>query len=877
MATYLYKLGRWCARHAWATVLAWVLVLGLLAGSAGALMKPFTSEMKIPGAPFQTVLDDLRTEIPAAAGGVGTVVFTTTDGTRFTDEQKAAITTVLGEWKKVDGVETTVDPFAMQKQIDEGAAKLAAGQRQLADGEAKLAPAKTKIEEGQSQLAFGKRALADLKKQAGAAPAGSPQRAQLDAQVAALQKQITEGEARLNAGKAQYEAGRAQLDAAKATTETGARKAALSEGMRFVSKEGSVAQSQVIFADAINNVPLEIRQAIPEAGKSLSAKGVEVNYSSELVRDVAGIMGPGEILGLAMAALVLLVMLGSLVAAGLPLLNAVIGVAVGVLATVALTHWVQMNDITPALAVMLGLAVGIDYTLFLVNRHREQLARGVPLEESIARANGTAGSAVLFAGMTVFVALAALFVTGMPFLTILGLSAAGTVAVAVLVALTLTPALLHIMGSRVLSARSRRRLREELEREDEMAAEAARTHHEPPATGWGGLVTTHPHVVMAIVTGLLVLLAIPAASLRLGLPDGGTDSSDSTGYKTYSTIADSFGAGANGPIVAVGKVAQPKDAAATDALSLRLGERLKETAGVEFVLPIGASSDQDTIAYQIVPTTGPGEEATVDLVGNLRAMAPSIERDTGVDVGFTGQTVANIDISDRLGDALPIYLAVVVGISLLLLLLVFRSIVVPLLATGGFLLSVAAAFGAVVAVYQWGWLGSLFAVEHPSSILSFLPTLVIGVLFGLAMDYQMFLVTGMREAWAHGQDAHTAVRTGFSHGARVVTAAALIMASVFAGFIHADMTMIRPIGFALAIGVLIDAFLVRMTATPAVMHLLGEKAWYLPRWLDRILPDLDVEGTKLAAARDEDRAREAEVTDDALAEAESHRPRHAES
>lgn len=254
------------------------------------------------------------------------------------------------------------------------------------------------------------------------------------------------------------------------------------------------------------------------------------------------------------------------------------------------------------------------------------------------------------------------------------------------------------------------------------------------------------------------------------------------------------------------------------------------------------------LAFQITPSTAPSDEATIDLVHRLRDEAPGIESAQDVELGFTGLTVANIDISEALASTLPLYLAVVVGLSLLLLVLVFRSILVPLVATAGFLLSVGASFGAVVAVYQWGWLGWLFGVNEPGAILSFLPTLVIGVLFGLAMDYQMFLVSGMREAWAHGAPARKAVQRGFGAGASVVTAAALIMVSVFAGFIHAELTMIRPIGLALALGVLVDAFVVRMTFTPAVLHLLGEKAWWIPRWLDRILPDLDVEGAKLQKA-----------------------------
>ena len=273
---------------------------------------------------------------------------------------------------------------------------------------------------------------------------------------------------------------------------------------------------------------------------------------------------------------------------------------------------------------------------------------------------------------------------------------------------------------------------------------------------------------------------------------------------------------------------------------------LMSVDGVTSVLPFGVSADRSTLAFQVVPTTGPADPATVETVRAIHFSADTYARHTGTDIGLTGSTVANIEISERLGAALPPYLLVVVGLSLVILMLVFRSIVVPVVATAGFLLSVGAAFGVTVAVHQWGWLGGLLGVTQPGPLLSFMPIILIGVLFGLAMDYQMFLVSGMHEARSHGEDSRTAVRTGFVHGAKVVTAAAIIMTSVFLGFAFSHLVMIRPIGFALAVGVLVDAVLVRMTLTPAVMHLLGDRAWYIPRWLDRLLPDLDVEGVKLA-------------------------------
>ena len=736
---------------------------------------------------------------------------------------------------------------AGKARLDRGAAQLAAGQRRLDAGKARLAQGRAQLEAGARQVAANRSKLAD----------GTAQLQSGREQIADARRQLADGRIKLADGRAKLERG--ALDLAR-----GERRLALIDGLRTVNPEGTAAVARMSFDTSSNAVAPETIEAIKGATQELSAAGVRVDYSSDFSGGTSGLIGPGEVIGLVVAAIVLLVMLGSLVATGLPLITALVGVGVGLLGTVTLTHWVQMSDVTPMLALMLGLAVGIDYALFLVNRHREQLAEGLDLEESIGRATGTAGSAVTVAGLTVVVALAALTFSGIPFLGTMGLAAAATVAIAVLVSLTLTPALLRLIGHRVLSRGSRRAIRARLEAAEaaaraedalegaELVGDVGRTavRHAERGIGWGGLVTRHPVVTLVASVLLLGLLAVPAASLRLGLPDGGSEPADSTAYQTYSTVAREFGEGQNAAVLAVAQVAPAQAAALTDGtqtdLQLDVAEKLRAIPGVAYVVPAGASEDKTRQLFQIVPTTGPTDEATTTLVHDLRDRRAGIVRDTGItSLGFAGATVANIDMSELLAAALPTYLAIVVGISLVLLLLVFRSLLVPILATAGFLLSIAASFGAVVAVYQWGWLGSFFGVDHPGPILSFLPTLAIGIVFGLAMDYQMFLVSGMREAWAHGHHARVAVRTGFSHGARVVTAAALIMTAVFGSFVFSHMAMIRPIGFALAAGVLFDAFVVRMTIMPAVMHLLGERAWYLPAWLDRILPHLDVEGTRL--------------------------------
>jgi RND superfamily putative drug exporter len=404
--------------------------------------------------------------------------------------------------------------------------------------------------------------------------------------------------------------------------------------------------------------------------------------------------------------------------------------------------------------------------------------------------------------------------------------------------------MLSLIGRRIISRRAWAKAEAHNAEPGHEAADLA-TDRERSTHGWGGLVTKHPWV--ALVAGVLLLgtLALPATQLQLALPDGGSEPVESEAYQAYDLTARSFGEGVTGPIVAVGEFPANLDAAQAQKLQFDIADKLRAVDNVVAAVPVALSEDRRTAVFQVIPKEGPASASTVKVVSELRGLNGEIQSDYGVAMGLTGQTAGNVDVSTKLGDALPPYLAIVVGLSLVLLLLVFRSIVVPLLATGGFLLSLSAAFGAVVAVYQWGWLGNVFDVANPGAVLSFLPIILIGVLFGLAMDYQVFIASGMREAFMHGSSAKEAVRVGFRHAAAVVTAAAIIMVSVFSGFIFSHLTMVRPLGFAMAFGVLFDAFVVRMTIVPAVMYLLGEKSWWLPRWLDRILPDVDVEGAKL--------------------------------
>lgn len=826
MALLLYRLGKFSYRRRWLVISLWLAVLVAVGGSAAAFHGTLSNNFQIPGTETQRIADKLKQDLPSASGGSATIVFEAPDG-GFTSESRAAVTDALKKLQDLPEVRGTVDPFATQAQVDQAGKAITDGEQQLAAGQAQLDASRAQLEAGKAQLAAAEQQLT---------AAGAPA-AIIDAQLGQQKAALAQGQAKLDAGTRELEANKAKL-------ELGKRQAQAASAIRFVSEDNKAAVAQVQFNTSINGLAPAVRKQVQEIAHQTSSAGVTALASKEITEDISALFGTAEIVGIAVAALVLILMLGTLIAAGLPLLMAIMGVGVGVGITFALSGLFDMSSISPMLALMLGLAVGIDYSLFIVNRHRTQLLAGMDPEESVARANGTSGNAVVFAGLTVIIALAALVVPGLPFLTVMGLAAAGTVAVAVLVAITLTPAMLSLIGRRIISRRAWAKAEAHNAEPGHEAADLA-TDRERSTHGWGGLVTKHPWV--ALVAGVLLLgtLALPATQLQLALPDGGSEPVESEAYQAYDLTARSFGEGVTGPIVAVGEFPANLDAAQAQKLQFDIADKLRAVDNVVAAVPVALSEDRRTAVFQVIPKEGPASASTVKVVSELRGLNGEIQSDYGVAMGLTGQTAGNVDVSTKLGDALPPYLAIVVGLSLVLLLLVFRSIVVPLLATGGFLLSLSAAFGAVVAVYQWGWLGNVFDVANPGAVLSFLPIILIGVLFGLAMDYQVFIASGMREAFMHGSSAKEAVRVGFRHAAAVVTAAAIIMVSVFSGFIFSHLTMVRPLGFAMAFGVLFDAFVVRMTIVPAVMYLLGEKSWWLPRWLDRILPDVDVEGAKL--------------------------------
>ncbi|RBA38582.1 MMPL family transporter [Dietzia maris] len=626
-----------------------------------------------------------------------------------------------------------------------------------------------------------------------------------------------------------------------------------------LSPDESTGTVEVRFdAESTMDVQAEDREAFAEVVAEHEGD-LTIAYSGNAFQ-MSEISAVGEIIGIAVAAVILLVTFGSLIAAGMPLLTGVIGVGIGIGGIFAATAFTDtINTMTPTLASMIGLAVGIDYALFIVSRFRTELVKHIggndlePAElaeklkaiDAHKRAHlaglavGKAGSAVVFAGLTVLIALAALSIINIPFLTAMAMSAAATVAIAVLVAITLLPAILGAVGTKLFAARIK-------------GVKAPDPEDEKPTMGlaWVRRIRARPVLFAGAGVLLLLLLAIPAAQLRLAMPSDGTMAPDTPNRMAYDMTEEAFGPGRNAPMIALVDTLQVPEEERPAAWAAAV-DQIQAFDGVENAQIIETNEAGDAAQVLITPEYGAADERAASVLEEIRSGAEGFEQETGGTYSVTGVTPIYEDISERLTEVLLPYVGIVLALAFVLLMLVFRSIWVPLIAALGFGLSVAATFGITVAIWQEGWLG---IISDPQPVISFLPIMLIGIVFGLAMDYQVFLVSRMREGWVHGKTAHNAVANGFKHGARVVTAAALIMISVFAAFMLIDEQFIKVMGFALAVAVLFDAFVVRMTIIPAVMFLLGERAWGLPRWLDKILPTVDVEGSALETGQQESSA-----------------------
>lgn len=597
----------------------------------------------------------------------------------------------------------------------------------------------------------------------------------------------------------------------------------------------------------------EHRMVINEAIRLGQEGGLRVEANGSGFADPITIKTTSEAIGVIVALMVLIITFGSVVAAGVPILTALPGVGLGMGAILLTTRFVSLNNTTPVLAMMIGLAVGIDYALFILARFRAEKRR-MPWDEAAGMAVGTAGSSIVFAGTTVFVALIALTLVRIPFLSWMGISAAFTVLVAVLVALTLLPAIMGVFGGKVFGWQPAflRRRQEKLQQPE------ARTL----GRRWVETVHRVPGLFLVGVVITLGLMSTPVLHLNLALPVDAVANKETTQRQASDLMQSAFGPGIDAPFLVVvdghnvntnAEALQPfkvDGEVPREAAYMYIVQQLKNHPDVKHVQIAGMNEDGTGAQLLLTPRTGPTDHATTRLLESLRSQQQAIEEATGVTMGVTGLTPIMQDITTQLEKAMPIYLLVVVGLAIVLLFIVFRSIAVPIVAGLGFLLSVGSAFGVTILVWQdglWGLVGT------PGPLVSFMPIFLIGICFGLAMDYQVFLVTRMREHFVkHGSDEHGAftpteasVVEGFTLGARVVTAAALIMIAVFIASIDQPLPFVKVFGFALAFGVLFDAFFVRMTLVPAAMFLLGWATWYMPKWLDRILPTIDIEGEQL--------------------------------
>jgi RND superfamily putative drug exporter len=592
-----------------------------------------------------------------------------------------------------------------------------------------------------------------------------------------------------------------------------------------------------------NGQPAEVKDssldALEDANAPAKAAGVQVEYSGSVFPGWRIVVSEvPEIIGLCVAFVILVIALGALVAAGMPILTAIIGVAIALMGVTALASVVNIASASTTVAIMLGLSCGVDYGLFILFRHRNQVLRGMDVEHSAALAAGTAGSSVVFAALTVIIALCGLSVVGIPFLTVMGLCAAGAVAIALLIALTLLPALFGFAGTKVtsfISTRLRPGHHEDVAKTS--ALEPARTF----GARWARFVVHNRIVVTVAGVAFLLLLAVPALDMQLGLPSGASQPTSKTQRRAYDLTAEHFGPGYNGPLLVVA------DGAVQQASLVQLSGVLAQQPDVAVAAPLANNGQVGVV--RVIPQSGPNDTATADLVHEIRDNRAAIEASVGAPILVGGTTASNIDVSQKLADALPVFLVVVVGLAFVLLTLAFRTILVPIKSILGFLLSVAAAFGAEVAMFQWGWGRHIFDIT-PTETISFLPIIMLAIIFGLSSDYEVFVVSRIKEDFTKTGDARGAVERGTAQSARVVTAAALIMFFIFVAFMFTDDPTIKAIGFSFAVGVFLDAFVVRLTLVPAVMAMAKAKLWYHPQWFARYVPDPDIEGKRLEERQD---------------------------
>ncbi len=604
-----------------------------------------------------------------------------------------------------------------------------------------------------------------------------------------------------------------------------------SEGARQVSADGKIAYAKIQFDRRAGEVPEATAQKIIDvAHVGTQADGTQYEIGGRMFV-IGGPSGSSEAIGLLAAVIILLIAFGSVLAMGLPIFTAIVGLGGGFAIVGLVSNVMVMPTFTTQLAAMIGLGVGIDYALFIVTRYRQGLHDGLDPEGSVVRAIDTAGRAVLFAGATVVISLCGLFLMGVDFIRGLGAGGAATVLVMMLASVTFVPALLGFTGTNIDKFSIPFLHRKES------------TTRESVWFRWSRVVQRRPWTAALAGLAVLVILAVPFLSLRLGFSDTGNNPTTDTTRRSYDLLADGFGPGFNGPLVLAART--PGGAASLQTLATKLGS----TPGVAQVSPILASDDGSAAVIQVIPTTSPQSESTVELIDHLRSdVIPPALRGTDATVEIGGITASGADVSDTLAARLPLFIGAVLAFSFILLLVVFRSVLVPVKAVVMNLLSIAAAYGVIVAVFQWGWFGGLLGIKGTGPIEPFVPMMLFAIVFGLSMDYEVFLLSRVREEYDRTGDNGLAVADGLAATARVITAAAAIMVCVFGSFVLGDLRVLKLFGLGLASAILIDATLVRIVLVPATMELLGDRNWWFPKWLEWIpqvhveaFPDLDEE------------------------------------
>ncbi|MFF3291479.1 MMPL family transporter [Streptomyces sp. NPDC003023] len=603
-----------------------------------------------------------------------------------------------------------------------------------------------------------------------------------------------------------------------------------SEGASQISPDSRTAFAHVTFDQPVEDIPEAQARAVVDIAEAARSDGVAVELGGSAI---ALTEAPGghlaETVGVAVAAVVLFLAFGSLAASVLPIATALVSVGTAYAGIVLLGHVMTVADFAPMLGLLIGLGVGIDYALFIVTRHRRGLRSGMPVERAALDAVATTGRAVVFAGATVCIALLGMLILRLGFLNGVAIAASLTVVLTVVASVTLLPALLSFIGMRALSGRERRRLAALGPRPELPTGFAAR---------WSAFVERRPRLLGAVAAAVMLVLALPTLSLHLGTSDQGNGPATATTRQSYDLLAEGFGPGVNGPLTLVADLEGPDDHVAMD----RLRHDLQATDGVSSVGPVTYNGSGDTAVLTVVPESAPQSKATSELVDRLRSdVIPVAENGTSLQVHVGGVTAGYDDFADVIIGKLPLFVGVVVALGCVLLLLAFRSVGIPLKAAAMNVLAVASAFGVVVAIFQWGWGSESLGLGSAGPVEPFLPVIMVSVLFGLSMDYQVFLVSRMYEEWLETGDNRRAVRVGLAETSRVINSAAVIMISVFLAFVLSGDRVIAMFGIGLAAAVALDAFVLRTLLVPALMHMLGGANWWLPRWLDRLLPRISIE------------------------------------